>query len=451
MVKPLRSPRTMPSFSPSDPSSASPFNGAMPDRTRERASPNHASLDHSSPALVQFLQQQIELRGPLTFAQYMDGVLYHPQCGYYSDARGLGPQGDFVTSSHLCADFGELLAEQFVQMWQILGRPQSFTLLEMGAGQGLLATDVLRALEAYPDCLAAVDYGIIEKSARLREQQRSRVQSLSLSKPPRWLTWEEIESDSIAGCCFSNELVDALPVHLIEIQDGKLFEVYVELRDGPLRDGPENASDRSAPSCLSQHFTEKLGPLSTPQLTAYFDELNLDLSDYPNGYRSEVNLAAQGWLNRVGDRLRRGYLLTIDYGYSAERYYSLGRSQGTLQAYFQHSYHNNPYINIGRQDLTAHVNFTALEQWGEALGLQKLGFTQQALLLMALGLGDRITALASDATDMASVQRAIQRREVLHQLMNPMGVGGFGALVQGKGLTPAEQAQPLKGWTVPPL
>jgi SAM-dependent MidA family methyltransferase len=142
----------------------------------------------------------------------------------------------------------------------------------------------------------------------------------------------------------------------------------------------------------------------------------------------------------VASRLQQGYLLTIDYGYPASRYYSPARSQGTLQCYYRHRHHNNPYLNIGRQDITAHVDFTALERWGEICGLDNLGFTQQGLFLMALGLGKRLAALSTSGQGLAPL---IQRREALHQLIDPMGLGGFGVLVQGKGLS--ETAQRLKG------
>jgi SAM-dependent MidA family methyltransferase len=184
----------------------------------------------------------------------------------------------------------------------------------------------------------------------------------------------------------------------------------------------------------------------------YFSLVEIDPNDpqYITGYRTEIHLAALDWLQTVAAKLRQGYVLTIDYGYPASRYYNRARSQGTLQCYYQHSYHNDPYINLGYQDITAHVNFTALERQGEACGLTTVGVTQQGMFLMALGLGDRLTALAEiQETDPGTLRRAIQRRDNLHQLMNPMGLGNFVVLIQSKGLeaTPS----PLKGLTIPPL
>ncbi|MDV2996343.1 MAG: hypothetical protein N4J56_005997 [Chroococcidiopsis sp. SAG 2025] len=389
----------------------------------------------------------------ITFAEYMELALYHPTCGYYTTkAVQMGKQGDFFTSTHLGADFGELLAEQFVQMWQILGKPQPFTLVEMGAGQGFLALDSIQYVQLnYPEFFAALDYIIVEQSPALRELQQQKIPPTPLLKggnvlsttpflresPPaggsiRWCSLEEIPDNSIAGCFFSNELIDALPVHQIAIERGVLQEVYVG-------QGEVRSISRTTP------FVEITEKLSTPRLQEYFDlvGINITSSTYPDGYRSEVNLAALDWLQTVSQKLQRGYVLTIDYGYPASRYYNPGRSQGTLQCYYQHHHHNDPYINIGQQDITAHVDFTALQRWGDRCGLPTVGFTQQGLFLMALGLGDRIAALSQ--TTSQSLQQVLWRRDALHQLLDPMGLGGFGVLIQSLGLTEAEVAQPLMG------
>jgi SAM-dependent MidA family methyltransferase len=371
----------------------------------------------------------------LTFADFMDLALYHPTTGYYSSQNSIiGPQGDYVTSPHLGHDFGELLAEQVAEFWQRLNRPVPFSVVEMGAGQGLITTDLLKHLQQmHPDCFAVLEYRIVEKSAALREFQQR--QLAPWQGHVSWVTLAEIPDDSVTGCFLSNELVDALPVHLVERAETEWQEVYVTVADKeelPLQ--------------------ETLGPLSSPRLMDYFSLVEIDPNDpqYITGYRTEIHLAALDWLQTVAAKLRQGYVLTIDYGYPASRYYNRARSQGTLQCYYQHSYHNDPYINLGYQDITAHVNFTALERQGEACGLTTVGVTQQGMFLMALGLGDRLTALAEiQETDPGTLRRAIQRRDNLHQLMNPMGLGNFVVLIQSKGLeaTPS----PLKGLTIPPL
>lgn len=376
----------------------------------------------------------------ITFAEYMDMVLYHPEHGYYSsDAIKIGFRGsDFFTSASLGADFGELLAKQFYQMWEILDQPIHFDLVEMGAGQGILASHILNYIQQeYPDFLGAVKYIIVEKSQSLKQQQQQRLQDFAVN----WCNLEEIPSKSINGCFFSNELVDAFPVHQFILAAGELREIYVTLAE-------LNREISEIQIIRDPLFMEVIGEPSTPQLGEYFKLVGIDLSQntYENGYRSEINLAALNWLGIVADCLERGYVLTIDYGYPAHRYYNPRRSQGTLQCYYQHRHHDNPYINIGQQDITAHVDFTALSSWGERCGLKQVGWTQQGLFLMALGIGERLAALSSGQQP---ISQLLQQRERLHQLINPGGLGNFGVLVQSQGLTEKQASQPLQGLVVP--
>jgi SAM-dependent MidA family methyltransferase len=376
----------------------------------------------------------------ITFAEYMDMVLYHPEHGYYSsDAIKIGFRGsDFFTSASLGSDFGELLAKQFYQMWEILDKPIHFDLVEMGAGQGILASHILNYIkQEYPDFFTAVKYIIVEKSQSLKQEQQQRLQDFAVD----WCNLEEIPSKSINGCFFSNELVDAFPVHQFILAAGELREIYVTLAE-------LNSEISEIQIIRDPLFIEVIGEPSTPQLGEYLQLVGIDLSQntYENGYRSEINLAALNWLGIVADCLERGYVLTIDYGYPAHRYYNPRRSQGTLQCYYQHRHHDNPYINIGQQDITAHVDFTALSSWGERCGLKNMGWTQQGLFLMALGIGERIAALSSQQQP---ISQLLQRREGLHQLINPGGLGNFGVLVQSRGLTEQEASQPLQGLVVP--
>ncbi len=390
-----------------------------------------------NPALYQVLRDRIR-QSPqqrISFAEFMELALYHPEGGYYTTKDAiLGHQGDFVTSAHLGHDFGELLAIQFAEMWEHLGRPQPFLLVEMGAGQGLIAADVLGALQNhFPDCFADLSYQIVERSERLRTAQQDRLSPWA--GRVTWVNLDDLPDGSITGCFFTNELVDALPVHQVVTTEVGLQEVYVTLSDSS--DSP---------------LQEVLAPPSTPHLADYFAFVGIDLADpqYAPGYRTEVHLAALDWMKTVAAKLHRGYVLTVDYGYPASRYYSRARAQGTLQCYYQHAHHDNPYSHLGHQDITAHVNFTALERQGKCCGLETLGATQQAMFLMALGLGDRLNALSQiQATDTDTINLAIQRRDRLHQLINPMGLGNFMVLVQGKGL--GDNAKVLKGLTVPPL
>ncbi len=387
----------------------------------------------NSQALKKIIFERIAASGQkrITFAEYMDLVLYHPQYGYYSSgAVEIGSKGDYFTSVSLSQDFGELLAIQFAEMWQLMGCPRPFTLVEMGAGNGRLAIDICNYLQVYhPDLLKNLEYILVEEARELINRQQQLFQDLlSEGINCSWKSWREIPENSLIGCCFSNELVDAFPVNQILIKEGKLQEVYLTERQGKL--------------------TETSGEISTPKLADYFKLVEVDLPNktYPENYRTEVNLAALDWLKTVANKLQKGYVLTIDYGYSAAKYYHPQRSQGTLQCYYQHRRHNNPYVNLGYQDITAHVDFTALERQGELWGLAKIGFTQQGLFLMALGLGDRLNELSSGKYNLLQV---MQRRDALHQLIEPMGLGGFGVLIQGKKLR--EEEKLLKGLTVPPL
>lgn len=393
------------------------------------------------PELCAVIRDRIE-RSPeqrITFAAFMELALYHPTYGYYArNPEQLGMGGDFVTSAHLGPDFAELLAEQLVEMWQLLERPIPFQVVEMGAGQGLIADWLLAYLQRQqPDCLAAIHYTLVEKSAALRVAQETRLARWQAqSVPVSWCELSDLPSNFITGCVFSNELVDALPVHRVTLTAAGLQEQYVTV-----------TVDEQSP------FAITLGPLSTPPLAEYFSDLEIALTPpaFPEGYTTEVNLAALDWLPQVAEKLRRGYLLTIDYGYTADRYYSPRRSQGTLQCYYRHAHHDDPLINIGQQDITAHVDFTTLERQGDRCGLTTLGNVPQELFLMALGLGDRLNQLAQlESTDSQTVRYALQRREALHQLMNPLGLGKFQVLIQAKGLTTPEQHQ-LRGLTMPPL
>ena len=372
---------------------------------------------NNSQALYKIVLEKIRQspKSQLTFADYMDVVLYDPQYGYYSSgAVEIGSEGDFFTAVSLGKDFGELLAIQLFQMWQSLHCPNNFSLVEMGAGNGDLAKDIINYLqEHHSDFIAVLNYTIIEKSPSLRDIQQQKLadfNNINLT----WKSWDEIPDNKLVGCCFSNELVDAFPVHQIVINNQSLQEVFVTEQEGQI--------------------TEYYDEISTDKLQQYFDLVKIEImkQDYPQDYRTEVNLMALDWVETVAKKLDKGYLLTIDYGYQAAKYYHPQRSQGTLKCYYQHRHHNNPYVNLGQQDITTHVDFTALENQGKKLGLETIGFTKQAIFLMALGLGERLQELSSGKYNLREI---FQRRNALHQLIDSTGLGGFGVLIQGKNLT----------------
>lgn len=365
----------------------------------------------------------------ITFAEYMNLCLYDLEYGYYnSDKIIIGNQGDFFTSPSLSADFGELLSIQLEEFWQILGKPSNVKLVEMGAGNGNLALVIINyILNHYPNFASNVEYIIIEKSPTLKlKQQQLLLNNFPNSISIKWENWDSIADNSVTGCFFSNELIDAMPVHLIIYSQQKLQEIYIT----------EN----------SNKLLTKVDSLSHENISNYFNIVGVNFSEnfYPENYQTEVNLQSIDWLHQVFTKLKQGYLLTVDYGYTAQKYYHPQRSQGTLKCYYQHRHHDNPYVNIGSQDITSHVNFTALEKYGELLGLSSLGYTKQALFLMSLGLGDRLNELSNGKM---SLTKVLQRRQELHSLINPEGLGNFGVLLQSKNITSKENQHCFQGFT----
>lgn len=357
--------------------------------------------------LEHLIRRRIEETGGISFADYMALCLYHPEYGYYMVPRErIGKQGDFFTSSSVHSLFGGLVARQLRQMWELLGRGP-FTIVEQGAGEGHLCLDILDAVaEEAPDFYRSLRYQLVEVSPDNRRRQQGLL-AAHLERT-EWCALEEV--DAVEGCFLSNELVDAFPVHLVEQHQGALREVYVVSREGGL--------------------AEELRPLSTPELEDYFRRLKITL---PEGNRAEVNLEAGRWLTQVATRLRRGFVLTIDYGYPAAELYAPFRSTGTLMCYHRHSAGEDPYRHIGNQDITAHVDFTTLQRVGEDAGLDSLYFGEQYRFLMGLGFVEALMKLQAQEQD---ENRARSLRLVLKNLILPEGGMGetFKVLVQGKGV-----------------
>ncbi len=363
----------------------------------------------------------------ITFAEYMDLCLYDWEYGYYtSNDIKIGTQGDFFTSTSISPDFAQLLGIQLHQIWEISGKPQPFYLVEMGAGEGTLASNILVFLsEYYPDFIENLEYIIIEKSDALKDKQKCHLsKNLPESINVKWSSLDELEDNSIVGCFFSNELIDAIAVHLITWKKEQLQEIYVTYNEGKIQ--------------------QVCDVLSTHKIANYFQTININFSaTYPEDYTTEVNLQALDWLEKVANKLKQGYLLTIDYGYIADKYYHPQRFQGTLKCYYQHRHHNNPYINLGFQDITSHVNFTALETYGLQYGLSNIGYTQQALFLMNLGLGDRLNQLSYTKLPLPEI---LSRRNQLHNLINPQGLGNFKVLLQSKNIDVEKNKVILQGF-----
>jgi SAM-dependent MidA family methyltransferase len=329
--------------------------------------------------LIQHLKTRIQRDGPLSFRDFMEDVLYHPDFGYYTSGRNpLGRAGDFYTSSDLDPVFGKLLARKFQEMAATLGVPdESFTILELGAGRGLLAREILQH--------AQFPYRILERSSAMRARQRDELTGLPVE-------WVSEMPERLTGCIFSNEFFDALPVHRIVRRKGVLRELYV-----------------------TGEFTETEGELQ-------------ELLDSPlaEGQLADICLDARRWIARIAASLDRGYHVAIDYGYQDREFYA--RPRGTLMCYWKHQAVEDPYIRIGEQDITAHVNFSDLMTAGAAAGLENVSFSTQMDFLIQLGILQEIETLVPAITI-----DAIQRLMAIKKLILPDAMGHrFKVMIQRK-------------------
>ncbi|MCX5724805.1 MAG: SAM-dependent methyltransferase [Nitrospirae bacterium] len=367
------------------------------------------SLGH--PELVAAISSEISKDGPIPFVRFMELALYHPQYGYYmrqpdnADQERIGWSGDFYTSSDVHPILGRAIAAQARQMDELLGHPTPFTIVEMGAGKGLLARDCLAAIHARQDDFSSrVRYVLIERSPAMQALQRQNL--APWLNQPGLVTWIEgldaLGPQSVTGLFFSNELVDAFPVHRIQMVADQPQELFVDCRDG--------------------RFEECLMPLSTPALGHYLQRLN---QTWREGYRTELNLQALEWMEQVAQRIDRGFVVTIDYGHTAQDLYGPERKNGTFLCYYQQLTGDMPYERIGQQDMTAHVDFTSLATVGAAAGLHVTGFTNQMSFLMGLGVEEMLGQLDPESPEFGAA---------IH-LLKPDGMGRtFKILVQHRGV-----------------
>jgi len=313
-------------------------------------------------SLRERIADEIQRTGPIPFSRYMELCLYEPELGYYSRAREqFGKAGDFYTSSDVHAVFGRLLARQFEEMWRALGSPERIDLIELGPGRGLFARDVLDwSAKQFPEFSRAVRYTLVEQSPHLREKLRERLaEHIAAGKCEVLESIEEtsdVRGDPLV--LFANEFFDALPVDVIDhrgalqigFADGRFTETFVK------------------PSPVELEFLDRY-------------------SVHPEeGERVEVSLAALDWMDRIATlfRDRRGFAVLIDYGYTREEQLA-GRHRDTIMTYRQHVASASPYEAPGEQDITAHVNFTALRARAEERGLDPLALLTQSQFLIGIG------------------------------------------------------------------
>lgn len=345
----------------------------------------------------------------MTFARFMDVALYDTLDGYYAAATPsrprIGRDGDFCTSPEVHAAFARAVARQLAEMDALLGCPEPFTFVEMGPGTGAFVRDLLSALGAgHPALAGRIETVLIERSAAMKAAQAASLAALT-DRSPR-IRWEEslhhLAASSMTGVLFSNELVDAFPVHRVTMEQGALREVYVVEGNEGLR--------------------EELGPPSSDAVPAYLAAIETTLAE---GQVAEINLEALHWMREVARVLDRGFVVTVDYGHTARDLYDPARRQGTLVCYAGHRAGEDPYENIGLQDMTAHVDFTSLARAGEQAGLVTTGFTNQLSFLTGLGIDEELHALDPESPEC---------RQVI-ALLHPHGMGRtFKVLVQHKGL-----------------
>lgn len=375
---------------------------------RREAPPDLESIGQDD-ALVARIRAEIASSGPITFARFMELALYDPTGGYYrSEAARPGREGDFLTAPETHPIFGAALAHVLAEVWERLGRPDPFVVREHGAGIGSLVLAVLDRLERDRSDLAeAMRFDPVEIEPRRREAFAQRLAAAGRSAA--LLRVEAADGAlPIVGAVLGNEILDALPTHRVVQRDGSLREVLVGLDD--------------------EQFVDVEAPPSTPGLA---DRLAADRISLADGQRAEVCLEVDAWMAAAAGGLDRGILLLIDYGYPAAQLYDpIRRRDGTLRAYVRQRVHDDPYRHVGRQDLTAHVDVTAVERAALAAGLTHLGTTTQAEFLIGAGAEALLQEIQADPATTLEAYLAV--RSAVMRLLDPAAMGRFRVMGFGR-------------------
>lgn len=340
----------------------------------------------SQQALLEKIRQQITTHGPMPFQDFMEQVLYAPGLGYYvAGEQVFGEGGDFITAPEISPIFGHCLANALTESKWL----KQQAILEFGAGNGLLAAAVLRRLTEL-DMLPET-YQILEVSPGLkaRQQQTLTEQMPELVSRVRWL--DTLPTD-FTGIVLANEVLDAMPATTLQVANGQVMERMVGLADDKL--------------------TWQLKP-PRPETLRHLQQMSLSppLADYPNGYQTEINLFHTPWLRSLQQSMQHGTVFLIDYGYLQEEYYHPQRGTGSLQCYHQHQVHDDPFLHLGEQDITCHVDFTHLLEHAEQLGFKVNYLQSQANFLIEHGLADAFSSLHQEASlaQQQLLSRAVQK------------------------------------------
>jgi len=359
-----------------------------------------ADVSAGHPELLRLLRDEIRERGPVSFARFMDAALNHPEHGYYAcGASRLGRGGDFITASDVGPAFGRCLARQLAEMDALLERPRPFRYVEHGAGRGLLAADVAASLaDEAPDLSSRATFDLVDLSPGMRRAAESGLPSARIEAGPQ-------APAGGAGCVVAVELLDALPVHRIRRRGSSLREVRVGV-DGDALVEVEQAVDETLAAWAALYGAAP-----------------------GDGDEAEVGLALGPTLSHLAESLARGFLIIVDYGHEASVLFGPAHRRGTLMAYHRHRASEDYLARVGEQDLTAHVNLTALRREADALGLTTLGITTQDRFLIANGILDGLD------TDEGGALAATKRRLQAKHLIHPDGMGRmFKVAVFSKGL-----------------
>ncbi len=361
----------------------------------------------------------------ITFKRYMEMALYYPDLGYYTkDREKIGKKADFYTSSSVGSVFGQTISKVLAELVSYV-EDQEYRIIEIGGGNGRFARDVLAELKLKePDIYSQLTYFMIETSPyHIKLQEEYLSEHLD---HVQWISQLEELGDSLKGVIFSNELVDAFPVHMVKKVNGDLKEIYVTWNH-----------DEAV-------FEEVIGELSNQALSNYFIEQRIDLKE---GQTSEINLNAIEWIQAVGKKLQQGYVMTIDYGHPAEELYASNRHNGTLMCYHQHLANDNPFQHVGDQDITTHVNFTALEKYGEQVGLQTILLDTQGNFLIRSGILEYLIPVQNFEERDLFQDQALKINRAIRQLITPGEMGDtFKVMLQQKGMQEKEYQFMKPAW-----
>ena len=380
---------------------------------------------------------RIEREGAWTFRDFMHAALYHDKLGYYNTERlKIGRVGDYYTSSNVHFAFGAVLAEAIVaRLNELTPTSAPMTIVEAGPGTGQLAADILSAIRSeHRAIFERLHYILLETSPAMRARQQQTVAEFGDRVRRRSL--EQLIRDPIRGIIFSNEMIDALPVHCVRRRDGSIEELFVmaEPRADARRRGESVVTaeqDPSKPEFRTREPESRLAftwrPPSTPRLCEYLERSGVRLSD---GQKGEINLDAIDWLRKVAGVLKEGFLITIDYGDIAGHLYGRDRLGGTLRSFYQHRLVDSVLERVGEQDITASVNFTALIEYGLDFGFEKVSYERQADFLIRNGLIDRLASMEEEGR---SALENLKGRIAVKNLFVPGGISdNFRVLIQRK-------------------